>query len=204
MKKLSICVLLLILLLMTGCGDSNESNITIQRGVVSENTYESFPLGLKLTLGDEWAFCTKEEIAELNKMSTDKTAFLTTKQIEEAGIVYDMLAKDGDTGSVIVSYEKLNVINNGRLSVQDYMQRSQKKLNSTLKQQKFSDIDVQQDSTMIAGNEWQLLRVSAKIQDIPFYQTLAFYQVEDCIACISIGNYSEDISDEILALFSKL
>ncbi len=188
---------------LCGCG-SVEKNDALSRGTVDGNTYTNEVLKLGCVLGDGWTFCSDDEISELNGSSTKNTALLTRKQIEQSGILYDMLAKDDGTGSVSLSYEKLNIIYSGAHTPADYVDRSRKKLNSVLKQQKFTDIRIEDDEMLFCGKNWRVLRISAVLQEYPFYETLLFLPVDEYMACLSIGSYNTDIAEDVLKGFYAL
>ena len=110
MKKL-LCVFLVVLTLAfaTACTSTPASVVT--RGVIADKVYTNTMDDFTITVSEDWAFSSDEDIAALLGASADEIKAENFSAVaQKMTIVYDVMAYDSKTGaSVIVGYHNLGL-----------------------------------------------------------------------------------------------
>ena len=114
-------VLVLLAVILTGCGENSEvsntenNNVkedvtttkTISRGKWENNIYTNEFAEIKFNLPEDWAYSSDEEIAKLMNVGAEMLNGNEFAKIVEQTSVYDMVANNPNTGSsVMIMFEK--------------------------------------------------------------------------------------------------
>ncbi len=94
----------------------------IERGVITDDTYESAFTGLSFKKGNTWDFADDKTLAELTSSAIDALSLDSFgESLTKSATLYDMMATDSVTNAnIIVGYENLSITNGGPLTEEEY------------------------------------------------------------------------------------
>lgn len=120
MKKIvSILLVIVILVLSTGC-----QTVNITRGTIDGNVYKNESLAIEFVKPATWVYATDEQIAELMEITADQFSDEKfVKALESQANVYDMMVTDPITSSNInVGYENLSLSHSRGITEAQYVE----------------------------------------------------------------------------------
>lgn len=180
-----IASLMLVLVLLTGCGNNTTNNVgtsakeQISRGVIDpNNVYTSEYADITFKLPEGWVYSTDEQIAALMNVGVESLSEDGDRlaKILEQTALYDMVANDQTKGtSVMVMFEKalLNV------NEEYYLNNVKKGLETSGMGYEFSSEII---TETVGGNEYKVLTAT-----VPTYNMVQKYYV------VKKGDYFVDI-----------
>jgi hypothetical protein len=144
-KVVALAVIWMGLIAIAGCSDSDTKPA---RGVWDGNRYTSESAHIMFEMPDHWAAATDEELSASMGLRSDalvKAGMKFSKEMLQAKIVYDMMARDEQTGTnVLVLYENLALSTDGeKLSEDEYLKNLQQGLTQTDMGYTFKGTDTQ-------------------------------------------------------------
>ena len=226
MKKI-LCSLLAILMLASLCGcasGGDSSNIrgeivggnaapvetappatepAFSFGKTAANTYKNDFLGISCTLPEEWTFYTDQQILEMNSLTGEFLDEETAKLVEDAAIIYDMMAVKQEDGSTIsVNLEKLSAVQLLALDIQASLEAQIDTIISTYENMGYTDVQVVSEKITVDGKEYDNLTITAKIMDLDFYAHCFAFRKGSYLANVTVCSMLEDSTATYLSYLS--
>lgn len=170
-------------------GDSQDSDY--ERGIVTEEGWESEYWNLRFTLPEEVYMLTDDGIATVLELGGDIVSEeygQTQKEYLDETILYEMMATTAETdANVIVMVEKLLVRG---MSTENYKNAMVLQL---MKRSNYATLE-DTDTAEIAGETYALLRTKMEYEST-YYQDYYVRVVDDRALCITI-TYTEETADK--------
>lgn len=174
-------------------------------GETSSGIYESDFLSIGWTLPENWVFYTDEEIKELNNMSTDLAGEEYEKLMEEATLVYDMMASSNDKiSSVNIVLEKSNAAAVATFDLEKNGDTIAGTAKPSLENIGFTDVNYTVSTTKFLGEDAQCLKWDMKMGDVDYYEVQVFVKAYEHLATITVASYDMAACEDILASFYEL
>ncbi|MDD6284101.1 MAG: hypothetical protein PUB05_01920 [Firmicutes bacterium] len=217
MKRiLSVAVLLMLTLTLCACGkgsktpsDSNngqstssKSESTFEMGTVTGNQYSNKFLGIGCTLDSDWTFSTDEQIRETNSISTDLLDEEMQSQLENASIVYDMMATCSNGDSININIENLG-ISGALATAETYINSQTDSLKTALEQIGLSDVVIDNKTFDFAGSSEKGIYVSGTINGVKLEEAIIVLKRGTRFANVTVTTINGSIND-IIAQFRAL
>lgn len=116
MKKILAIVLVLVMVLTTGCGASAK----FEKGSIKDSVYTNETADLTFTLPEGWTFSSEEELKTLMDQAGEVVGEDTAKAADITTL-YDCMAVSADqTANIIFMYENTALSGNADISAKDY------------------------------------------------------------------------------------
>lgn len=184
----------------SGVGEASNSYAL---GEVLGGVYTNSFLGIGCELDEDWTFATDEEILETNNIAFGMLDGDVKELLENAAIVYDMMAKDSNgTRTINVNVENLG-INGNLMSVEDYLSPQIGLLKEALEDMGMTEVTIGADIFNFAGNTENGIYISGKISGVDFEEVVITLKRGGRFANITIGTYYGDLA-EIMSCFFPL
>lgn len=206
MKRTISVLLAMMLVLGCFCGVSFAEEDSFGIGDIGNNTYWNEQLSIGCILDENWYFYSREEILQLNGMTADMLEGQLKQMMEDGGSMMDMYATHQVTGETVnVTLERLSVANALLISEKKYCEIGVEPLVQGLTQIGFADVEAEIGTMEFMGEEHACIRISAQIEGIPFYETMAVVKIGRTIALATAASAGEDNTENTLAnFFSEL
>lgn len=205
-KTVSLVALLLAVVMLCGCGagssNGDDTSAPFEMGKVAGNQYTNNFLGITCTLDEQWTFYTDEQIKEANDIATDMMGEDIAEQLENARIVYDMMASSQSGASVSVNIENMS-LSGLVVTAEAYLSSQMDSVKTGLEQMGFSDVTVENKTYEFAGNSEEGLYIRASVNGVIFEEAIVALKRGMRFANISVGTVGGDL-DSILALFKAV
>lgn len=184
--------------------EDKEVSVMDTLGNMEEAVYENEYLGIGFTLPSDWVFYTDEQMQEMNGIVQGALDEDIAKQLEEANLVYDMMAQ-GTTGNTVnVVIEKISSVSGKKITEEDYVEQSKDALVEALGQMGVSEISAETCSVSLAGEEHAALSIVGSMSGIVLHEKVVCMKVGSYIACVSTVSINEDVTDDIFSNFYSL
>ena len=178
---------------------SNNSSDPFEMGKVSGNKYSNEFFGIGCTLDSQWTFKTDEEIKEANNITIDMLDDEIKSQLENAAIVYDMMATSESGSSININIESIGV--SGVLTtVESYLSSQTDPLKAALEQVGLSDAVIENKTYDFAGSSEKGLYIHTSINQVTFEEAIIVLKRGTHFANITVATTSGDLNS-ILASF---
>ena len=219
MKKLvSLLLALIICLSFAACGDTiinidgNKENALATTKEISRSSefslgsvegtkyYNDF-LGMGFDLPDGWNFYSNEEIASLNKTTTDALDNNLASLINTATIFYAMQASDNSGNSVNINFEKLPQKD---ITEEAYVENSLSSLEAGLKQIGYTSVTADKVSINLLGETHTGVNVVATSATVTVHEKIICIKLGDYMANMTVATVNKDTTNTILAQFYAL
>lgn len=182
---------------------SGESTQPFEMGTLQGNTYENAYFGIGCRLDEDWTFSTDDEIQELNGLTADLVGEELKEQLENAAIVYDMMAiKDGGVESMNLNIENVGLAGFA-LSTEDYVNASMDPLKTALENMGYEDLTVESRKVVFAGAETDAMYVKGQISGAIFEEIILMLKKGSRFASLTIGTCNQNL-DELMGCFYAL
>ena len=187
-------------------GDNNASQETepeFSMGKAANGVYKNDFLGLSCTLPAGWEFYSDEQIKEMNNITADFYTEEFSQQIQNATIIYDMLAVNTENNSSInLNLEKLNPLQMIGLDIKQVLESQFDTIKTTYENMGYTGVDVQYKKVSVDGKELDGLVTTANIQGVNLYCVLFSFPKGSYLANVSITTIQTDTTQQILDCFS--
>jgi hypothetical protein len=209
MKKIiSVAVAFMFAVMLCACGDVNDvsnvssddsnsisdnSSASFETGKVLDNKYTNKFLGVGCTLDSQWTFYTDEQIKEANNITTDMMDDDIKKQLENANIVYDMMAASESGATVNINIEKLGV-GGAFTDVETYLSAQTDELKSALEQLGLSNVTTEIKTFDFAGSSEKGIYVHASIEEVIFEEAIITLKRGTRFANITVATPNGDLN----------
>ncbi|MBE6701567.1 MAG: hypothetical protein E7582_06755 [Ruminococcaceae bacterium] len=224
MKKI-LCLILTAIMLVCLCGCFEDTDVEDVRGEISSNnnqeekpdetesefslgktansTYSNDFLGISCALPSEWVFYTDEEILALNNIVGDVLDEEVAETLKNADIIYDMFAEnDTDFCNMNLNLEKVSPSQLINLDIAQVMESQIDTIKSTYQNMGYTDINIVSQKVTVDGEEFDGLKITAKLQNVDFYGIVFTFRKGNYLANVSLCSLISDKTDTILSYFT--
>lgn len=214
MKRILICMLLVLTLLLTACGAKSEpaqqgegsaaAETASLVGTISGNTYTNEALGYGCTL-EGWVYATQDQIAELFNITLDSTDEEFSEQLQNADTYMDMYAQREDNLlNVNVNFENLSSVYAEDLTEQEYVDLSLPQAKAAMEQMQLTNVQMEQTTVVLDGTEHPGIVTTGEYNGVQVFQRQACVKCGTYMGIITVTSYGEDHSAEPFALFFRM
>lgn len=188
---------------LTDDAETEEKEFSV--GQMSSGKYESEFLSIGCPLPENWSFYTDEEIKELNNMSSDLAGEEYQKLMEEATLVYDMMASSTDQiSSLNIILEKSNAATVAMFDLESNGDTIAQTAKPSLENIGFTDVNYTITTTKFLNNDAQCLKWDMKIGTENYYEMQVFVKAFNYLATITVASNDLTLCEDILASFYEL
>lgn len=167
-------------------------------GLIYENAF----IGLGCTLEEGWSFYTDEQIKQLNNFATDAAGEDFEELINNAPIIYDMLAVDANQmNNINVNLEKVDQSVLSSVNLNDVFSQNLPMLEEALDNMGYVNVQSKLITVTIDGEDFSAINTSGEINGLGMYQKSIGVKCNGYLATITVTTYGEDTTNDILANF---
>ena len=221
-KYLAIFLALVIVICCCGCFSGGSGSTDNVRGEISSNNYPAAPteaapefsfgsasgntyrndfLGLSCSLPSDWTFYTDAQILEMNNLVGDVLDEEAARKMQNATIIYDMMASNATGNSMNVNLEKFTALQMLTLNIQEVLESQIAMIESSYNTMNYTDVTVQYQKVTVDGKQYDALVIDANLQGTSF-QCICFAFVKgNYMANVSVSSFTGNCN-EILSCFS--
>lgn len=172
-------------------------------GTTAENVYVNDFIGIRYELDDGWTFYTDEQIQELNNLSSEAFDADVQKMIEEATVIYDMMAFDSDNlNGVNINLEKVSNLQLMALDIAENYKLLAPIITDTFANMGFENISYEISDIEVDGKTMPALHTTAEINGIGMYQTAFQKKCSGYLANITVTTYFENTTSDLIGNFT--
>lgn len=182
---------------------SQESQPEFSLGKAANGVYKNDFLGLSCTVPASWEFYTDEQILEMNNIAAQYYDEDIAEQLQNAAIIYDMIATDPGTGNNInINLEKLTPVQAMSMDIKQTLEAQIDSIKSVYANMGYTNTEVQYRKVTVDGRELDGLFITANIQGMDLYAASFAFMKGSYLANVSITAMQTDKTAEILGYFS--
>ena len=172
-------------------------------GKATGDTYRNDFLGVSFTLPEGWEFYSEQQMMQMNNLVGEYMDEDAAALLENANIIYDMMASDPISGSSLnINLEKFTLAQILTMDVKAVLESQIATLIATYENMGYTDVQVNYEKVTVDGNELDGIALSAKIQGIDFYTTIFSFKRGSYLANVSVGSLQTNEVDTILGYFT--
>ena len=180
--------------------DKDDEGAELSLGKTSGGTYTNDFLGLSWTLPEGWEFYSDAEILALNNIAEGYLDEDVAKQLEKASLIYDMYAQNSSEGSTVnVVIEKLRTT---KIDIKTSLESQIDMIKSSYANMGYTDVSVEYEKVTVDGQEFDGLRMTAKIQGFDFYAQIFAFKKDNYMANVTLCTLYTDTTGDLLDLFT--
>lgn len=175
-------------------------------GVFDGSTYVNEFLGIQCQLDENWTIATDEELGQLSGLTADAiTDEAIAEQLRNSGIAYALYAT-ADEGLVTMNivFENLGLLYGTVLDEETYASLSVEQLATALESTGLENVTAETTTVSFAGADHAAIMVHASVSGVDFYEQLVCMKVKSYIAVVTVGSFQEDITSDLLAMYTPL
>lgn len=223
MKQMLLLVLAAALLLsLCACGNetpatepSQPSNTTApattapkekdpQLGEYADGVYTNAFLDIRCQVDDRWQVYSDAQLAQLNGLVLDSmTDEDLIAQLKEANVAHLFYASaDNGHQSVNVVLENAGVINGILLDEKAYAELSVEQLPTVLRSVGLVNVTAEATTVKFAGGKHAAVEVHGLHSGVDFYEKIVCVKVGSYFGVITVASYHEDLTEDLLAMFT--
>ena len=199
MKKIFAAFMALLMIFgLCACSSEPEEKFVPARGTVENGVYKNEVFGITFAGDESWYYYSDEEIASAMGIAPEDMASADdTKDLEKAGIIYDMYCANTSTGGTVnITYEDLAATYGEVIDVEYYLELYQLEINSQPNSGSISVTKNEMDVFPIGGNMYPCLNIEADFGGLKIYETIAVKKCGDWIGVITIASLDRaELSD---------
>lgn len=206
-KAVSVILCIAMMVSASACGkeekeESVDKSLTL--GTISENNYENDFIGIGCELGSEWTFSTEDEILEMNNLVSDTIDEDIAKAIEDADILYDMMATYEDGMSNInINVENIGTSDYKKYDTSEIYEMQEESLITGLESMGAENVNIEATTVSIDGEEFNGLNV-----DVGSMNGIEMHQRAFAVKCggkylanVTITTFDDDFIDDVVNCF---
>ncbi len=161
-------------------------------GTVSGQVWENEYLGLGCEFPDSWFFSSEKEIAELNGMTLEYIPEDFAEQMENADIVYDMLARSqAGMANVNVNFQKLTALQILTFDVRDTIEGTLGVVKEAYENMGYTNVSASLEEVQIDGKALDCMYLHADMGDSEIYVKAFMVLCDRHVANVTIAASSE-------------
>ncbi|MBR4057990.1 MAG: hypothetical protein IKK00_07685 [Oscillospiraceae bacterium] len=161
-------------------------------GTVSGQVWENEYLGLGCEFPDSWFFSSEQEIAELNGMTLEYIPEDFAEQMENADIVYDMLARSqAGMANVNVNFQKLTALQILTFDVRDTIEGTLGVVKEAYENMGYTNVSASLEEVQIDGKALDCMYLHADMGDSEIYVKAFMVLCDRHVANVTIAASSE-------------
>lgn len=180
-------------------GGEETEGPSLSLGEISGLTYESKFIGIGCQLPAHWCFYTDEQIREINNFTVDAAGEELQQAAENATIIYDMMASDGDgMSNIAVNLEKVDPLQLVLMDVRTNLENTIPIMQSTLENLGYTDVVCTVDTVTIDDREFDCLYTNSVISGFQMYQCTISIKCNGYLASIAVTAFGQEELNELL------
>ena len=175
-------------------------------GEMNGGVYTNEFLGIGCTLDSNWTYLTDEEIAELNRSTTEQLSDEEMRAAMEDASLQDMFAQaDGGLVNINITIENLGVLHGTAMDEARFLEILRPTVETAFTDIGMTGLVMEASTETFVGESHAVMNISGTLEaDVPFYQKVVLIKRGTYMASVSIGSAMENITADIAALFYKL
>lgn len=182
-------------------------------GKTTETSYSNSFFGIKYTTPNEnWYIATKEELGQVMGMAASTISDEEILDIlENSGFAIDFYALDTTNAATAVTFDSINITieDIGKMygilaSEKELAESGLETSKQALEAQGWTNVNMEVTEAVFAGVPRVCTVSSAEMDGSKMFQKQIYLKKESYIACITVGSFDEDKTDEILKAFTAL
>lgn len=171
-------------------------------GTTDGLNYESEFIGIGCDLERGWSFATEDEIRELNNIVEDVLDEDLAVALENADVVYDMMATSLDqTHNIIVTLEKVNPIQLATLNIAKNYEVVYSSMEQSFEDMGYKNIMHKVDTITVDGKELDALVITADVYGMNIYQTTFCIKCNGYLASVCVASVGINTNAKLLDTF---
>ena len=172
-------------------------------GALAGGSYRNGTAHLRCTLDESWLLYNEAQLSELNGVVAESGAGALA---ENGNAVYDMYAVSTDGLMTInVVFQNLGLLSGATVSAQEYVELAAEKLTETLTGYGYKNVEVQVSAADFAGQKsCPAITVVIDRDGTPLYEQIMCLKAENYIYCVTLCSLTEDVTEQMAALFYGL
>ncbi len=177
-----------------------------QLGRFADGVYTNEFLGIRCRVDEKWYVYSDTEMAQLNGLVLDTmTDADLVEQLKKANVahLFYAAANEGLT-TVNVALENIGMVNGVLLDEQTYVELSAEQLPAALQSMGLQNVKAETASFSFAGSRHAGVKVSGSLSGVPFYERIVCIKLGSYIGVVTVASYHEDMTPELLKMFSAI
>lgn len=199
MKKILSLILVLSMLLCTAALASADE---LDFGTVNGNVYWNDTLSIGCILNNEWTYATREQLADLNGLSSELVGSSLSQKMRSVSGFTAMFAENTVTGeSMNLATDKIGSLNSVMMTEESYLDIGTPDLVDSLTAMGFESVTTKKDTVSFLGEDHAAVKVTATMQGTFFFQTLTCTKADSQMLIASVSSIADDTTENILRCF---
>lgn len=171
-------------------------------GTNDGTTYENTFIGIGCTLDGDWEFSSDEDIREMNELTLEMMGDDYAAAIQNAEIVYDMMANNLTTGdSININLENLDLLYGSVLSEEEYVDMALPTMQELFGGEGMEGTTIEKATFTLAGQEHYGFNVSMTMMGIEIHEAVVCVKAGSYMACITVASSTKESVTDLLAKF---
>ncbi len=173
---------------------------TLYLGTLSSNKWESNYYGIGFKLLSGWSFYTKDQIATVNGVTTDKLTKPVSEIMSGKSLVYDVVAFDSIGSTVTIIYEKVD----SSMTISKYINIAVPDVKTVLANSGATNVNVASSTCRFAGSQTPCINTTCTMNGVDVYQTQAYFKVDNYMCIITCSSSNESTKTALVNSFYSL
>lgn len=208
MKKSITACLLLLLFLLSGCG---EQEALFTPGHVSNRTYENEALGLQCIAPADWDYLTEAELLQLSEVPSvqegEEEQTLSqrlTAHLNNGGQVQDMYVMTADgLQTVNVMVTKFDLAEQ-EMDIAAFADLAKDELESVYRSMGITEVETVREQVLFLDESCEAVRLSGYYSDVPLH-SLQLCMIRGSYICVvTFNSFVEDNTEMMMKFFHPL
>ena len=208
MKKSITACLLLLLFLLSGCGEKEE---LFTPGRVSSRTYENTTLGLQCIAPADWDYLTEAELLQLGEVPAvqegEEEQTLSqrlTAHLNNGGQVQDMYVMTADgLQTVNVMVTKFDLAEQ-EMDIAAFTDLAKDELESVYRSMGIAEVETVREQVTFLDEQCEAVRLSGYYSDVPLHSLQLCMQRGSYICVVTFNSFVEDNTEMMMKFFHPL
>ncbi len=182
-------------------------------GNTTTSNYSNSFFGIKFTRpSNDWYIATDDELGQVMGIATSSISdekILET--LQKSGFVMDFYALDTSGNADSLTFDNVNITieDIGKmygvlLTEQELAEASIASSKSALESQGWKNVSIEVDEAVFAGSPRVCTSSSAEMDGTKMFQKQIYIKKESYIACVTVGSFGSDKTEQMLKAFTSL
>lgn len=185
---------------------SEPDEATYEMGSMNGGVYTNGFIGIGCELDENWVYYNDEQLSDLNGIAMEATNNDdVVAALENGTVIFDMYASSSDgLATINVVFENLGVVNGITMDESKYVEAALNYVKDSFESAGGTNIMTEITTIEFAGAERACISSSCEISGVTMYQKQICIKQGHYMAIITPCSFSEDITDNLAAMFYSL